>query len=96
MVVEKTHVEGISIFKAENDPPIGADRDSEKTFQIPLEGMQSKGRQVHALKLFRRVQGRKNDPDPSQHVRWQLAAFIALKQPLQSFVAKALDYGILL
>ena len=96
MVVDEIHVESISIFKAENDPPIGADRDSEKTFQIPLEGMQSKGRQVHTLKLFRRVQGRKNDPDPSQHVRWQFATFIAIEQSLQSFVAKALDRGILL
>jgi hypothetical protein len=93
MVVDKIHIESISIFKAEDDPPIGADRDREETFQIPLKMMQTKGRQVHALDLFRRVQRGKNDSDPRQHVRWQPAAFIALKQSLQSFVAKALDHG---
>jgi hypothetical protein len=42
--------------------------------------MEPKGRNVHARDVLCSVQGGKNDSDPHQHIRRQLAALIVLKQ----------------
>ena len=69
MVINKIHVESVSVFKAKNNPPIRADSHREKAFQITLEDMQAEGRHVHALYLLRCVQGRENKTDSIQQIR---------------------------
>jgi hypothetical protein len=52
MIIDKIHVESVSIFKPENNPPIGADGNGVTAFQLPLRGMQAKSRQIHTLNFF--------------------------------------------
>lgn len=37
MIIHKINVEGFAVFKAENDTPIGAHRDSPKALQITFQ-----------------------------------------------------------
>ena len=69
MVIYKIHVESITIFKPENDPPIRADSHREKAFQLAFKDMQTKGRHVHAFDLLRGVQGREDKPYTVHHIR---------------------------
>jgi hypothetical protein len=82
VVIDKIHAESVSIFKTKSDPPIGADSDRVTAFQIPFEGMQAKGREVHAFNLLCRMQGLENEAEPRQHFVRQSAAVIVLKKAL--------------
>jgi hypothetical protein len=64
MVIDKIHVESVSIFKLENNPPVRADSHREKAPQLSLEDVQAESRHVHAFNLLRGVQGRENEPYP--------------------------------
>src|SRR5208337_1802427 len=90
VVIGKIHAESVSMFKTKSDPPIRADGHRVTAFQIPFEGVQVKGRHVHAFNLLCGMQGRENEAEPRQHFQRQFAAVIVLKKALQSFVAKPL------
>jgi hypothetical protein len=90
MIIDKIHVESVAIFKPENDPPIRADSHREKALPFPLEAVQAKDRQVHALNLLRRVQSGENEPNSLQHIRRQFTAVVVLKKPPQAFVPEGL------
>jgi hypothetical protein len=92
MIIDKIHVESVAIFKPKNDPPIGADSHRIKTLPFPLETVQAKGRQVHALNLRRRLQGGKNESNSLQHLRRQLTAVVIRKEQSQAFVPKSRYY----
>ena len=47
MVIDIINVQYIAVGKAENNPPVGANRHGPKTFLPAIERMQSKPRHVH-------------------------------------------------
>src|SRR5271157_1242009 len=47
VVIEIINVQHVAFAKAENHPPVGADRPRPKAFQLALERMQPEPRQVH-------------------------------------------------
>jgi len=92
MAIDKIDIESFAAFEPEDNPPIGPDRNQEKSFQVPFKGVQTKSRNIHGLNCLRGVQDGKNQPYPRHHVRRQLAAVVMLKQSLQAFVPKAPDH----
>lgn len=47
MVVNVIDVEHLALRKAENDPPIRANRGGPKTFQVAFEGVKAEAGQIH-------------------------------------------------
>jgi hypothetical protein len=86
MIIYKVNVQGISTLKTKDDSPIRLDSHRKIAFQVSLQPMQAKSREVHPFDARGRVQGGENEPDPVQHVCWQFPAIIILEQELQAFV----------
>ena len=68
------------------------DRYRKEALHVTLEPMQAKCWHVYSFKGGRRLQGRKNKPDPVQHIRRQFLAVILLERELQAFMAGIPDH----
>ncbi len=55
MIVSHFNVRSFSIFKAENNPPIGSDRHAPNSFFISFERMQMKAMNIYILQSFRYI-----------------------------------------
>ena len=53
VVVGKVDIKDVALLKAEHDPPVSADRDAPKTFEIAPQGMEPPaGKQAHLTRLL--------------------------------------------
>jgi len=95
MVIDKIDVESLSVFKAKNDPPIGADSYRVKTFQLSLQRMQPKRWDVHPFNFLRGMEGGQNKRNARQHVLGHFAAVVILEETPQSFVLEAFYHGLI-
>ena len=60
MVINIVNVAGVTVGKAENNPPVSAHRHRPKTFQRPSERMQPQAGEVHVCNGAHGVQAREN------------------------------------
>jgi hypothetical protein len=84
VVVHQIYVEGVTVFEAENDPPVGGYGHAPKALQAALERVEPKARQVKIGWALRRVQVREGVRDPSCLIGLNLARVPVPVQPLQA------------
>src|SRR4051812_42500909 len=82
----------MSRFEAENDPPIGGDRDAPETRQVALQRMQPETGQIHVLRSFRLIKAGQCSSDLLNVVRIEAAMIGSFVEPFQSAVSKPLDH----
>lgn len=49
MIIEEIDIECIAFLETENDPPIAADRDAPKAFEIAAQSMQAQTLDLHVV-----------------------------------------------
>ncbi len=92
MIIDQVDVEGVLAVEAENDAPVGAQRDRPKTLQVSLQRMQAKARNRHVLRTARLVQAGQDAGDLVGVLRVEFAAVVILEQPPQSLVPETQDH----
>jgi hypothetical protein len=95
MVIDQIDVGGLPTRDAEHDAPIRAHCDGPKAFQIALERVQAKARQVHIVGRFGAVQDEKNILGFLDQVGTNAFPIPVLEKPLQSLVPKILYHNLL-
>jgi hypothetical protein len=93
VIVDEIDIEYISILEPEDDAPVRPDSDGPKAFQVAFQHMKAKGRLIQGLYRRRGIQCGQYPSDTINHVRRKLPAVILFMEPLESFVAKALDHA---
>jgi hypothetical protein len=92
VVVRQINVESIAIFKAKNDPPVGAHNNRPKAFKIANERMQAQSRKVHVVDPFGCIQKAENIVDPLDVLCAYAFSIAVIEKTLKAFVAKADDH----
>ena len=90
MVIDKINVQNVPSLEAENNPPVSGNGDGPKAFEVTLERMKPKTRQVHLLGRRDDIQAGKDAGNLVHEGRWQAFRGILFIEPLHAFMPKAL------
>jgi hypothetical protein len=91
MVVEQIDIEGIAIFEAENDAPVGGYLNRPEAFQLALERVEPEAWGVHVSHSRRDVQAAQDAADLGHVLRPDTAAIALLEEALQPPMPEAPD-----
>ncbi len=88
MIINQPNIKDVSIFEAENDPPVGANCDGPESFAVTFELMQAIAGKVEGLGRLRGVEGGQNIFDSMDEVCPDLTAVATLEKPFQPLCLK--------
>ena len=69
MIVDQIDVEGISILKAKDDPPVAGHSHAPKSLKVASERMEAKAVNTHILGLLGDIEARQDALDSADQVR---------------------------
>jgi hypothetical protein len=92
VIIEEVHVEGIALVETEYDPPIAANGDTPKAFQVAAQPMKSKALDIHVVNRNGSVQAREQTRYLVGQIRPQLASIIVLEQSSEPAMPNASDH----
>jgi hypothetical protein len=95
VVVRQINIESVAIFKAKNNPPVGAHDNRPKALEVTDEGMQAQSRKVHVFDPLRRIQKAENIFDPLNVFRAYTFSITVVEEALKILVTKAHDHWFL-
>lgn len=86
VVINQIYIQSITVFKAEYDPPVGADGDGPEALEAAFEGVQLEARRVHIVREVGCVEPGKDTCYLVDILRRQLASIVIFKELSQCFV----------
>jgi hypothetical protein len=93
MIVDQVYVEGVSVFEAEYDPPVGSNRGRPLARAIASEAMETKARGVHVFDRLGHVQPGQYAPDLIDVFGGKSAPVVLFKQETQPLMPKVDNQG---
>ncbi len=87
MVIDIVNVQSIPAGKTEYHPPVRANGDRPKAFQLTLKGMQPEPRQVHIPSRIGSIETRKNVTQLFRVLADHASRVVVFVETFQSFVA---------
>jgi hypothetical protein len=91
MVVDQVDIGPVGPVEAENDPPVGPDRDAPKTCEITLERVQAMARKRHVVGFCHPIELSQNAGNLGHIIRGDAPTVIVFVEPLQAFMANIFD-----
>jgi hypothetical protein len=89
MVVNQINVTGAAFLEAEDHAPVRPDSHAPKTFQVALERVEPKAREIHVVGLSGTVEDGENVFDLLDVIRVYALGFAVLKKPFEPLVPEA-------
>ena len=92
MVVYQIHVESVAALEAKDHAPVGTHYHAPRTFQIALQWMEPKTREIHVARPAGSVQNGKNIPQLFNLISTHSLSLVVGKQSLQSLMPEGLNH----
>jgi hypothetical protein len=92
VIIEEIHVKGVTVFETEYDPPIPADCNAPKAFQVAAQPMQPQPLDIHIVNSDGGLQAKEQARYLVDEIGPQLASIIVLIQSPEPTMPNASDH----